>query len=88
MKECGLKLEPSGVTPSEQEKQSRDADNRRKHTNDKGASMPDAFMLIGIRTTLTDSQVFQVTSHIVGLVVLCVLGCQFTCCQCNKLIHF
>ena len=30
-----------------------------------------AFMLIGIRTTLIDSQVFQVTSHIVGLVVLC-----------------
>ena len=30
----------------------------------------DAFMLIGIRTTLTDSKVFQVTSHIVGLVVL------------------
>ena len=33
--------------------------------------MHDAFMPIGIRTTLTDSQVFQVTSHIVGLVVLC-----------------
>ena len=33
--------------------------------------MHDAFMLIGIRTTLTDSQVFQVTSHIVWLVVLC-----------------
>ena len=33
--------------------------------------MRDAFMLIGIITTLTDSQVFQVTSHIVGLVVLC-----------------
>ena len=32
--------------------------------------MHDAFMPIGIRTTLTDSQVFQVTSHIVGLVVL------------------
>ena len=31
--------------------------------------MHDAF--IGIRTTLTDFQVFQVTSHIVGLVVLC-----------------
>ena len=33
--------------------------------------MRDAFMLIVIRTTLTDSQVFQVTSHSVGLVVLC-----------------
>ena len=52
-------------------KQSRDADNRRKHTNNKGASMHDAFMPIGIRTTLTDFQVFQVTSHIVGIVVLC-----------------
>ena len=52
-------------------KQSRDADNRRKHTNDKGATMRDAFMMIGIRTTPTDSQVFHVTSHIVGLVVLC-----------------
>ena len=53
------------------EKQSRDADNRREHTNDKGATLRDAFMMIGIRTTLTDSHVFQVTSHIVGLVVLC-----------------
>ena len=34
--------------------------------------MHDAFMLIGIRTSLTDSQVFQVTSHIVGLVLFCV----------------
>ena len=33
--------------------------------------MHNASMPIGIRTTLTDSQVFQVTSHIVGLVVLC-----------------
>ena len=70
MNECGVKLEPSGVISSEQGKQSRDADNRRKHTNDKGASMHDAFMLTGIKTTLTDSEVFQVTSHIVGLVVL------------------
>ena len=53
------------------EKQLRDADNRREHTNDKGATMRDAFMLIAIRATLTDSQVFQVTSHVVGLVVLC-----------------
>ena len=33
--------------------------------------MRGALMKIGIRTTLTDSQVFQVTSRIVGLVVLC-----------------
>ena len=33
--------------------------------------MHDAFMPIGIRTTLTDSQMFQVASHIVGLVILC-----------------
>ena len=33
--------------------------------------MHDAFMPIGITTTLTDSQVFQVTSHTVGLLVLC-----------------
>ena len=63
-------LSQCSVMSSEQGKQSRDADNRTKHTNDKGASMHDAFMPIGIRTTLTDSQVFQVTSHIVGLVVL------------------
>ena len=50
--------------------------------------MHDAFMPIGIRTALTDSQVFQVTSHIVGLVVLCVLGYQFTCCRSIKLIRF
>ena len=37
------------------EKQSRDADDKREHTNDKRATMHDAFMLIGIRTTLTDS---------------------------------
>ena len=70
--DSNLSLEPMQcVMSSEQGKQSGDANNRRKHTNDKGATMHDAFMLIGIRSTLTDSQVFQVTSHIVGLVVLC-----------------
>ena len=64
-------LSQCSVISSEQGKQLRDADNRRKHTNDKGDTMHNAFMPIGIRTTLTDSQVFQVTSHIVGLVVLC-----------------
>ena len=50
--------------------------------------MRDAFMLIGIRTTLTDFHVFQVTSHIVGIFELGSLRYQFTCCQCTKLIHF
>ena len=80
-------LSQSSVMSSEQGKQSRDADNRRKHTNDTGASMHDAFMPISIRTTLTDSQVFRVTSHIVGLVVLCA-EVPIHLLSCTKLIHF
>ena len=41
-----------------------DADNRRKHTNNKGASMHDAFMLIGIRTTLTNHSSDQGSLHL------------------------
>ena len=65
--------------------------------------MHDAFMPIGIRTTLTNhgsdqgslhlscsevSKCFRSFQYIVGLVVLCVLGYQFTGCQCTKLVHF
>ena len=41
--------------------------------------MHDAFMPIGIRTTLTDSQVFQVTSHIVW-------ACRSVCRDTNSLV--
>ena len=43
---------------------------RTRETNDKRASMHDA-SCIGIRTTLTESHVFQVIPHVVGLVAVC-----------------
>ena len=60
-------------------KQSRDADNRRKHTYDKGASMHDAFMPIGIRITLTDSP--SVSGHFTPC-----WACRSVCRDTNSLV--
>ena len=72
MNECGHKLEPMKCDVICSRKNSQGTLTEEKIPTTKGASKHDAFMLFRIRTTLTDSQVFQVISSIVGFVVLCI----------------